>query len=94
MYGRSLELSMPIIGEYIERYGENALILIMGDHQPASVIAGWAPDAAVPLHVVSDSQELLSRLDSAQFTPGMIPADEHPLIPMQSLRKWLSTTFE
>lgn len=94
MYGRSFELTMPIIGEYIERYADDALIVIIGDHQPASVIAGWAPDAAVPMHLVSNDTELMQRLDTELFKPGMLPAEDAPLLPMESLREWFATTFE
>ncbi len=94
MYSRSFELALPVYGEYVERFADDALILIIGDHQPASVIAGWAPDAAVPLHVISKDEALIDRLDNEVFTAGMLPAEQAPLFPMESLREWFATTFE
>ena len=94
MYGRSVELTLARIGEYLERHGRGALFLIVGDHQPAHVIAGWAPNSHVPLHVVADDPALLDRLPPMLFERGTVPRAEAPALPMAALRGLLGTAFE
>jgi len=94
MYGRSLTLTLERVGEYLARHAGDALVLIVGDHQPADVIAGWAPNAHVPMHVVSRDRELLAGFSPAGFVDGTIPDDGAPALPMAGIREWLGTAFE
>lgn len=93
MYARSLELTMDIIGQYLARYADDALFIVVGDHQPASIIAGWAPNAHVPVHFVSENQALLDRLPSINFIQGVTPAAEATALSMADVRSLLSDTF-
>jgi len=93
-YARSLELTLARVGEYLERHGQGALVIVLGDHQPASVIAGWAPNAHVPVHVFADDARLLERLPAASFTPGTLPEADAEPIAMAAMRALLSSVFE
>lgn len=94
MYAKSLHYSLATVGEYLERHGKGALFVIHGDHQPASIIAGWGKTANVPIHVVSDDPALLERFPAEVFTSGMIPLPESPSVTMWSMRQFMSTAFE
>ena len=94
LYAQSLDYALATIGEYVARHGENALVIVLGDHQPASIIAGWGRTADVPVHVFADDPALLDRLPSDTFTDGMRPHDDAPALPMQGMRELLSTRFE
>ncbi len=93
-YGKSIDQTLKLVGEYLARFADDALFIVVGDHQPASVIDGWAPSAEVPMHVVSADAELLERLPSLNFNDGMRPAEKSPALPMQSVRGMLATVFE
>jgi len=93
-YARSLELTLARVGEYLQRYGDDALVIVLGDHQPASVIAGWAPNAHVPVHVFADDERLLERLPDDSFTEGTLPASDAQPLPMAAMRELLSRIFE
>lgn len=93
-YGVSLDQDLKLVGEYLARYAEDALVVVLGDHQPASVIAGWAPNAHVPMHVFSADPTLLDRLPSDIFTDGMMPSAESEGLPMESIRGLFGTVFE
>jgi len=93
-YGKAVDQTMKLIGEYLARYADDALFIIVGDHQPASVIDGWAPSAEVPMHIVTAEPELLERLPELNFNDGMRPHADSPALPMQSVRGMLSTVFE
>jgi len=93
-YSQSLDQLMARLAEYLAIYADDALFVILGDHQPASVIAGWAPNAHVPMHIVSRDPELLARLPEASFTSGAIPGEHASPIAMGDVRALLSSIFE
>jgi len=93
-YGKSLDQNLKLIGEYLARFADDALFIIVGDHQPASVIDGWAPSSEVPMHIVTAAPELLERLPENHFNEGMRPMANSESLPMHSVRAMLSTIFE
>lgn len=93
-YGQAVDQTLKLVGEYLALYAEDALFIIVGDHQPPSVIAGWAPSSEVPIHVVSSNAALLERLPALNFRNGMTPASDSPAFPMQSIRGLLATVYE
>lgn len=94
LYNRSLDYSLQVVTEYAARYADDALIIIIGDHQPASIIDGWGKTADVPVHIISNDEALLSRLPEASFSSGMLPDAELDSVPMQDIRGFLSSIFE
>jgi len=93
-YAKSLDLTLATIGEYLARYAKDGLFVIVGDHQPASVIDGWAPNAHVPIHFVSANTAVLNRLPDMNFTDGMLPDTQSPAIAMEDLREMFGSIFE
>ena len=93
-YGKSVDQTLKLVGEYLARYADDALFIIVGDHQPASVIDGWAPSSEVPMHVVSADAELLERLPLLNFNDGMRPLANSEALPMHSVRGMLSAVYE
>lgn len=94
MYAKSLDYSLATVGEYLARHGKGALFVVHGDHQPASIIAGWGKTADVPIHIVSEDLALLDRLPTEVFTPGMMPGATSSSLPMWSVREMMSSVFE
>jgi len=94
MYARSLELTLTRIGEYLVRHAAGGLFVVVGDHQPAHVIAGWAPNAHVPIHLVATDPVLLERLPATHFSAGMVPDTDAPALPLAALRELLASVFE
>lgn len=93
-YSRSLDRLMQRLAEYLALYADDALFVIIGDHQPASVIAGWAPNAHVPVHIIAREPELLDRLPDASFSDGAIPGEALAAIPMGDMRALLASIYE
>lgn len=94
MYIQSLDYTLDILGEYAALYADDALIIILGDHQPAPIINGWGKSADVPVHVISRDAEILDRLAASNWSTGMLPHASLQSVPMQSFRKIISTVFE
>jgi hypothetical protein len=75
-YGSSIVYDVDVLRRYIvERLDRNALIVILGDHQPAGSIIHNDPSWAVPLHVATRNRELMARFVSAGYKLGMTPAE-------------------
>jgi len=74
-YLTSLISDFEILGRYLARLPANrdALVIVLGDHQPAGSVTGHDPSAAVPIHVISRSRALVDRFGARGYTTGMIP---------------------
>ena len=92
-YALSLDYSLDVLGGYLERHGAGALFVVLGDHQPPSIVNGWDATADVPVHVIADDPALLERLPRALWSDGMLPADDLPSQPMASMRETLARSF-
>lgn len=92
-YVRSLEYTLDMVREYITRYGKDRLTIVIGDHQPPTIISGWDQTANTPIHVISRDPQLLARLPQS-FTDGVFPQASGTSVPMWSLRQLLTTRFE
>ncbi|KEP68109.1 sulfatase [Thioclava dalianensis] len=84
-YARALDYTMEVLGQWIARSGDDALIVVLGDHQPAPLVAGEDASAAVPVHLIARDPALLARFSGA-WSDGMLPADALPERPMSDLR--------
>jgi hypothetical protein len=72
-YADSLLYDFAVIEHYlIEMLKRDALVIIMGDHQPPGVAAP-DPSHAVPVHLIARDPALLARFESVGYVPGMIP---------------------
>ena len=94
MYAKSFEYTMDVLGEYAARYADDAVIIIVGDHQPAPIINGWGKSGDVPIHVISNDAKLLARFPDNSWSEGMLPQADLDSVPMQDMREILSTLFE
>ena len=94
MYAETVRYTLDVLGRYLETYADDALVVILGDHQPAAIVDGWGRTSDVPIHVVARDPELLARLPSDVFRPGAVPDESAPSLPMGAMRKLLATAFE
>jgi len=86
-YGRSIEYSLNSLISFVETYGDDDLVLlIVGDHQPATIVTG--PDAGhdVPITLVARDPAVMQRVSSWGWQNGMNPDPAAPVWPMDSFR--------
>lgn len=86
-YLLSVDYALATIGEFIARFGDDAVFVVLGDHQPARIITGDGATRDVPFHVIANDPALLGRLDGLDLTEGMLPRDDGPVMPMWSFRE-------
>ncbi|MGD9017895.1 MAG: sulfatase-like hydrolase/transferase, partial [Desulfobacterales bacterium] len=75
-YVRSMGYEFDVLKDYLVRFvGKNALVIIMGDHQPNAQITGEDAPWLVPVHAVSANPSLLAPFVDQGYVPGMGPGD-------------------
>ena len=84
-YLRSLEYEFAVLGDYLARYVDaDALIIILGDHQPNLQLTGPGESWSVPVHIISRNPRLLQPFRQRGYTPGLIPAQPQPHAGMET----------
>lgn len=92
-YIRTIDYSLQVLGDYIARYGRDAVFVVLGDHQPAPIITGAGASRAVPIHVISRDRALVQRFEESGFTQGMTPDRGAPEPGMDGMRDLLIRTL-
>jgi hypothetical protein len=78
-YVTAMIYELRVITEFIMRYvDENALIFVLGDHQPNVQITGKNQPWSVPVHVISRNDALLEPFRKRGYSPGLIPTQPPP----------------
>lgn len=73
-YRRSIAYNLQFITGFVEkRMPDNAVLIVLGDHQPPAVLTGPPQSHAVPIHVISADPAILQPFLAAGFYPGLIP---------------------
>lgn len=93
-YADSLVYSLEVTFDWARHYlPDDALLLVLGDHQPASIITGRDASAVVPVHVISADPGLLEPFLERGFARGMAPPPTNRPAGMDRLRHWLRKDF-
>ena len=73
-YIQSVRYNLAVLGGYLRQYAPpDALLLVLGDHQPPAVVGGRDISWQVPVHLFSRNPELVDAFVAAGFKPGMTP---------------------
>jgi phosphatidylglycerophosphate synthase len=93
-YGQSIQYSMTALSSFVATYPDpNLVMVVLGDHQPASVVSGSNPSHDVPISVIAHDPTVLDRIDGWGWTDGLRPADDAPVWRMDSFRNKFLAAF-
>ncbi|MFC7550874.1 sulfatase [Plantactinospora sp. GCM10030261] len=93
-YRESIEYSLESLISYVERYGDDRLVLVVvGDHQPAPVITGRGASRDVPITIVTRDRGVLDRVSGWNWHDGLRPGPDAPVWRMDAFRDRFLTTF-
>jgi hypothetical protein len=93
-YGRSIEYVLSTIVSFVRRYGDEDLVLVVvGDHQPATVITGHGAGHDVPVSFIARDPEVLDRIAGWGWEDGLRPGPRAPVWPMEAFRDRLLSAF-
>jgi phosphatidylglycerophosphate synthase len=93
-YGHSIEYSLRSLFSFVQRYGDEDLVLVvLGDHQPATVVTGQGASHDVPVSVIAHDPKVLDQIAGWGWQPGMSPSPQAPVWPMTAFRDRFLTAF-
>jgi hypothetical protein len=86
-YRKSIEYALAVTLDWARHaLPEDALLIVIGDHQAASPVTGRGVSADVPVHLISGDRKLLNQFAGSGFEIGMVPADDQSAGTMADLR--------
>jgi hypothetical protein len=86
-YGRATAYSLDSLISYVQTYGDDNLVLVfLGDHQPAPIVAGEGATRDVPITVVARDPAVLAQISSWGWTDGLAPTAQAPVWRMDTFR--------
>ena len=62
------------------------MLVVLGDHQPATIVSGDDPGRDVPVSVIARDPEVLDRISGWGWDPGLRPSDDAPVWRMDAFR--------
>jgi phosphatidylglycerophosphate synthase len=93
-YGRSVEYSLSALISFVQTYGDDDLVLVvLGDHQPATVVAGADAGHDVPVSIVAADPAVLAAVDGWGWHDGLRPRPDAPVWPMDAFRDRFLAAF-
>jgi len=93
-YGHSIEYSLRTLFSFVQRYGDDNLVLIVvGDHQPATLVTGWGASHDVPISVIAHDPKVMDQIAGWGWQDGMLPSPQAPVWPMAAVRDRFLTAF-
>jgi phosphatidylglycerophosphate synthase len=93
-YGHSIEYVLTTLFSFVQRYGDDELVLVvLGDHQPATLVTGQGAGHDVPISVIARDPEVMDRIAGWGWQDGMSPSPQAPVWPMAAFRDRFLTAF-
>jgi phosphatidylglycerophosphate synthase len=87
LYGQSVQYSMTALISWVTQLHDNNLVLVvLGDHQPATTVSGPGANHQVPISIIAHDPSVLSDISSWHWQDGLQPSSDAPLWPMDAFR--------
>lgn len=92
-FGLSIDYVLHTLASFTEtKLGDEQLLIVVGDHQPAPLITGQGAVLHVPMHIIGP-EVLLSQIDHWGWTPATVPTDDAPVWSMADFRDQFLNAF-
>ena len=93
-YAHSVEYTLRTLFSYVQHYARNNLVLVvLGDHQPATVVSGLDAGHDVPISIIAHDPAVMRRVQGWGWVDGMRPTPQAPTWPMSAFRDRFFSTF-
>jgi hypothetical protein len=87
LYGQSVEYSLEaLISWVVNLHDENLVLVLLGDHQPATMVSGPGANYRVPISFVTSDPAVLDRIASWRWQDGLLPSPTAPVWRMDAFR--------
>ena len=93
-YGHSIEYSLSALVSFVQRYGdEDTVLVVLGDHQPATLVTGQGAGHDVPISVIAHDPTVMHQIAGWGWQGGLVPSPSAPVWPMAEFRDRFLTAF-
>ena len=85
---------MSTLISFVETFGNDDVVVVaVGDHQPAAVVSGRGASQDVPITIIARDPDVMRRIASWGWQPGMLPNPQVPVWPMDAFRNRFLTAY-
>ena len=93
-YGQSVQYSMSALISFVQTFHDNNLVLVLlGDHQPATIVSGSGASHDVPITIIAHDPAVMDRITGWGWQDGMRPSPNAPVWPMDAFRDRFLTAY-
>jgi hypothetical protein len=93
-FAESIDYSLNTLISFVETYADEDLVLVvLGDHQPATVVSGADASHDVPITIIAHDPAVMDRISGWGWHPGMRPGPDAPVWPMDAFRDRFLTAY-
>jgi hypothetical protein len=93
-YGQSVQYSLNALISFVQTFHDpNLVLLVLGDHQPATIVSGSNPGHDVPITIIAHDPRVMDQIASWGWEDGMLPSPSAPVWPMDAFRNRFLTAF-
>ena len=86
-YGQSIRYSLASLISFVKNaHDDNLVMIVYGDHQPATIVSGAQATHNVPITLIAHDQAILDQMSSWGWQNGMLPGPQAPVWPMDDFR--------
>ncbi|GAB3586366.1 hypothetical protein GCM10027406_36320 [Leifsonia lichenia] len=87
LYGQSIQYTMGSLVSFLTTFDDpNLVMVVLGDHQPASVVSGAGANHEVPVSIIAKDPAVTQRISSWGWQPSMLPSPTAPVWRMDAFR--------
>ena len=93
-YARSIQYSMNALISWVQTNPDpNLVMIVLGDHQPATIVSGQAANHNVPISIIVHDPTVLNKISSWGWQDGLLPSPSAPVWQMNSFRDRFLTAY-
>ena len=93
-YGHSIEYTMSTIVSFVQHYGDDkTVVVLLGDHQPATIVSGQGASHDVPISVIAHDPKVMKQIAGWGWQDGLRPSPQAPVWPMDAFRDRFLAAF-
>ncbi len=86
-YAEAVEYSLRALLAYLAAHAdEDTVVVMLGDHQPATIVSGTDPGNDVPVTLIARDPGVTARVSGWGWVPGLRPTDAAPVWRMDAFR--------
>ena len=93
-YAQSIAYSLDALTSFVQQlHDRNLVLVVLGDHQPASIVSGSGASHDVPVSIIAADPAVTDRAADWGWRAGLRPDGGAPVWPMDTFRDRFLTTY-